>query len=80
MLSLVFRLLPRALVSPRLALALLTVAWRFRRHRWWSRAPFLPFPDRAYLRWRMYTAYGDHDATPPLEDVVRYARWAARIG
>jgi len=32
-------------------------------------------PDRTYLRWRMYTAYASEDAVPPLEDVVRFARW-----
>jgi hypothetical protein len=80
MLSLLLRLVPRALASPRLAFALLAVAWRFRRNRWWARPPFLPLPDRDYLRWRMYTAYGDRDATPPIGDVIRYARWAARIG
>lgn len=80
MLSLVVRLIPRALVSPRTALSLLVVGWRFRRNRWWARAPFLPLPARDYLRWRMYTAYGDHDAVPPVEDVIRYARWAARLG
>ena len=42
---------------------------------WWTRAPYLPLPDRTYLRWRMYTAYADEDAVPPLEDVVRFARW-----
>jgi hypothetical protein len=26
----------------------------------------------------MHTAYGDHDAIPPVKDVVRYARWAVR--
>ncbi len=78
--SLVLRLVPRALLSPRLACALLLVVWRFRRNRWWARAPFLPLPARDYLRWRMYTAYGDHDAVPPADDVVRYALWAARIG
>ena len=79
-LSLVSRRLPRALLSPSTAYALLWVAWRFRRNRWWARAPFLPLPARDYVRWRMYTAYGDHDAIPPIEDVIRYARWAARIG
>jgi len=24
----------------------------------------------------MYTAYGDYDAVPPVEDVEKYARWA----
>jgi hypothetical protein len=23
----------------------------------------------------MYTAYADEDAVPPLDDVVRFARW-----
>ncbi|HET8769415.1 MAG TPA: hypothetical protein VFM71_00375 [Gemmatimonadaceae bacterium] len=78
--ALVLRLLGRALVNPRTARALLIMGWRFRRDRWWARAPFLPLPARAYIRWRMYTAYGDADAVPPVEDVVRYARWAARLG
>ena len=40
--------------------------------------PFLPLPARDYLRWRMYTAYGDEDVVPPADDIVRYARWAVR--
>lgn len=80
MTALILRLIPRALLNPRIALALLLVAWRFRRNRWWSRPPFLPIPARDYIRWRMYTAYGDHDAVPPVDDVIHYARWAARIG
>lgn len=65
----------RALLNPRLAADLLRAGWAFRRRRWWSRPPFLPLPDPAYLRWRMYTAYGDEAAVPPVEDVVRFARW-----
>ncbi len=65
----------RALVSPRLALDLLATAWAFRRRGWWRKAPFLPVPDREYLRWRMYTAYGNEDAVPPAGDVIRFARW-----
>ena len=65
----------RALVAPRLALDLLKTAWAFRRQGWLHRAPFLPIPDRTYLRWRMYTAYGDEAAVPPVEDVIRFARW-----
>lgn len=79
MLSLILQLIPRALVSPSLARALIVVAWRFRRNRWHARPPFLPLPARDYLRWRMYTAYGDPDAVPPVADVIRYARWAARF-
>ena len=68
----------RSLVNPRLGLDLLRLAWRFRSRGWHSRFPFLPVPDRTYVRWRMYTAYGDYDAVPPVADVERYSRWAAR--
>ena len=68
----------RGLTSPGTARALLAVAWRFRRRRWWTRFPFLPLPDREYVRWRMLTAYGDSDSIPPASDVIRYARWAVR--
>lgn len=73
--SLSLRLALRALVSPRLALDLARLAWSFRARDWYRRAPFLPFPPREYVRWRMFTAYGDEDAVPPLDDVVRFARW-----
>jgi hypothetical protein len=68
----------RAIVSPVLARDLLRVTWRFRRRRWFLRPPFLPLPAREYVRWRMYTAYGDENATPPVDDIVRYARWATQ--
>jgi hypothetical protein len=73
--SLLLRLSLRSLVNPRLALDLLKTGWAFRRRRWWTQPPFLPVPDRTYLRWRMYTAYGDDRAVPPIDDVVRFARW-----
>ena len=74
-LALVAKLAARAVLRPRLALDLLATGWVFRRRGWWTRAPFLPLPDRAYLRWRMYTAYADEDAVPPVDDVIRFARW-----
>jgi len=73
--GLVLRLAGRAVVNPRLALDLLRTAWAFRRRGWWRSAPFLPLPDRVYLRWRMYTAYADENAVPPLQDVIAFARW-----
>jgi hypothetical protein len=68
----------RSVRDPATGVALLRVGWRFRRRGWWRRAPFLPLPDRTYLRWRMHTAYGEHDVVPPAQDVIRYARWAVR--
>ena len=68
----------RSLRNPSTGVALLRVAWRFRRRGWWHRPPFLPLPDRTYVRWRMHTAYGEYDSVPPANDVIRYARWAVR--
>lgn len=73
--SLAMRLFLRGVLNPRLGIDLLRTAWAFRRRDWLARAPFLPLPDRAYLRWRMYTAYADEAAVPPVEDVIRFARW-----
>ena len=73
--GLLFTLTLRAAVNPRLALALLRVAWRFR-----PRGSIFPIPDRAYLAWRMYTAYGDANAVPPARDIEHYALWASNRG
>jgi hypothetical protein len=77
-LGLTTSLVLRSVRDPATGVALLRVGWRFRRRGWWRRAPFLPLPDRTYLRWRMHTAYGEHDVVPPAQDVIRYARWAVR--
>jgi len=69
------QLMLRALVRPRLAVDLLRLAWSFRARDWWRRPPFLPVPPREYLRWRMFTAYGDENAIPPVDDVANFARW-----
>lgn len=42
---------------------------------WWRRPPFLPLPDRAYLRFRLQTAYGDPERDPEPADVVTYLHW-----
>jgi hypothetical protein len=66
----------RSIRRPQLAADLVRVSWRFRSRAWHRRFPFLPLPDRDYLRWRMYTAYGDDSAVPSAHDVERYAHWA----
>lgn len=76
--ALTLALLARASINPRLGVDLLRTAWAFRRRDWWRKAPFLPLPDRPYLRWRMYTAYGDENAVPPVADVIGFARWRRR--
>src|SRR3989449_7783871 len=59
--ALLARLALRATVNPRLALDLARLAWSFRARDWYRRPPFLPLPPRDYLRWRVFTAYGDED-------------------
>lgn len=42
---------------------------------WWRRWPFLPLPDRDWLRFRMTTAYGDADADLDVEDLLVWLAW-----
>jgi hypothetical protein len=76
---LVAALAVRATVNPRLARDLLAAAWAFRRRDWLTTPPFLPLPAAEYMRWRMYTAYGDERAVPPIDDVIRFARWRRQL-
>lgn len=69
----------RAIIRPRLAIQLLRTLWAFRRRHWYRMPPFIPIPPREYIRWRVYTAYGDADAIPPANDVVRFARWRREV-
>jgi len=75
---LILSLLLRSIANPNTGVALLRVGWRFRALGWNRRFPFLPLPATQYVRWRMYTAYGDENIVPPASDVIRYARWAVR--
>ncbi len=68
----------RGITNPATGVALLRVGWRFRRRDWYRRLPLLPLPAGEYVRWRMYTAFGDEAAVPSADDVVRYARWAVK--
>jgi hypothetical protein len=73
------RLAGRALLNPLVATDLLALTWAFRRRGWWQRFPFLPLPDGDYLEWRLHTAYGEERQLPPVEDVLRFARWRRSI-
>lgn len=43
---------------------------------WWRTAPFLPLPNRQWLRFRMVTAYGgDGRGGLRAEDVVTFLEW-----
>jgi hypothetical protein len=76
---LILTLVLRAAVRPRLAIDLVAAAWAFRRRGWLRHPPYLPVPPLDYLRWRMYTAYGDEQAVPPAEDVIRFAQWRRKL-
>jgi hypothetical protein len=45
---------------------------------WWRRPPFLPLPDRAWIAFRLETAYGDPSATAPAEDLLAFLAWCGR--
>lgn len=51
-------------------------ARRLARRRWWATPPFVPHPDRAWLRFRLETQYGDPDHPPVAADVVAWLEWA----
>jgi len=48
---------------------------RLARRGWWRRPPFLPFPDRDYVRFRLETQYGDPEHRVEPDDIVAYLRW-----
>ena len=54
----------------------LGLACRLVPRRWWTRRPFLPLPDRAYMKFRMEAMYGD--GPRDADDVVSYLRWCRR--
>jgi hypothetical protein len=39
----------------------------------------LPLPDRAWLAFRLETAYGASDAEMPVEDLLGYLRWCRAL-
>ena len=62
------------LVRPSLWSTALAQAHRLARPRWWTSAPYLPLPDRAYLRFRFETQYGSAGRPAP-HDLVAYLEW-----
>ncbi|HEY2813324.1 MAG TPA: hypothetical protein VGJ03_07670 [Acidimicrobiales bacterium] len=63
---------------PRLWVTALRQTKRLARPRWWARRPFVPVPDRDYLRFRLETQYGDPDHRPEPSDIVIYLEWCRR--
>lgn len=73
------RMAELALRRPALIPHLVRASWAFRARHWYRRPPFLPMPPRSYVRWRLETAYGDPEASPPLEQLARYVLWTSRM-
>jgi hypothetical protein len=48
---------------------------RLARPGWWRRWPPLPLPDRAYLEFRVRTAYGGPDRAVEPGDVLAWLAW-----
>lgn len=36
-------------------------------------------PDPVYLQWRAFTAYGDHDATASVHDLLYFLSWRRQM-
>ena len=47
---------------------LLFYCWKVKRKGWWYRFPFLPIPPKAWLLWRMETAWGIDSMNPQWSD------------
>jgi hypothetical protein len=62
-------------VRPRLWTVALVQLSRLAPTAWWRRPPFLPVPDRAWLHFRLVTAYGGDGRPPTPADVVAYLDW-----
>ena len=63
---------------PRIWGEALRTASAMARRDWWRTPPFLPLPDRAYLSWRIATAYGSASTPPDPADLVTYLEWRRR--
>ncbi|MGH9292357.1 MAG: hypothetical protein ACRDZ6_06215 [Acidimicrobiales bacterium] len=48
--------------------------------RWWCRRPPLPLPSKAWLGFRMETAYGDASSRPEPGDVISWLEWCREGG
>lgn len=70
------RLIPATIASVSVRRDLAFV-WRTMRARQLG-FPWNLLPSRAYLRWRLETAYGDGDHFPPAAEMLAMAKWARR--
>jgi hypothetical protein len=70
-----FVIIAAVVVHPTLWPTAVRQAARLVPNRWWTRAPFLPVPSKAYIEFRLLTQYGETSHRPQSHDVVNYLRW-----
>ncbi len=63
------------LLRPHYWVIALSVGARMIPRRWWAHWPYVPFPRKDYLKFRLETQYGGHSPQANLPDVLRYLRW-----
>ena len=68
------RALGAIVVRPRLWSTAFRQVMRWARPGWWWHPPFLPIPDRAFLRFRLETQYGSEGPVAG-GDLVPYLEW-----
>ena len=69
---------------------LLFYCWKVKRKGWWYRFPFLPMPPKAWLLWRMETAWGIDSTNPQwsefpsfydiLTDIYNFGSFLKNVG
>jgi len=69
----------RVALRPRLWPVAVAQTWRLVPRGWWRRPPFLPLPEREYVRFRLRTQYGAAGEPDP-GDVVTYLEWCRQLG
>ncbi|MFV0523954.1 MAG: hypothetical protein ACK5RL_05590 [Acidimicrobiales bacterium] len=67
-------------VRPRLWPTAVAAGWSLVPRHWWRHRPFLPLPDRRWLRFRTVTAYGGSGAALGADDVITWLEWRRRFG
>ena len=73
------RSLAAVAAHPSLWVTAVRQANRLARPGWWRRPPFLPTPDRDYMRFRLETQYGDTTHPAAGDDLVAYLRWCKAL-
>jgi len=57
---------------PSLLVEAVRSGWALRRHG-------RPYPSKAYLKWRIQTAYGNSDAAVSTSDLVHFLEWRRQM-